>query len=61
MLHVLIIAFELNLVIVQLVRHQVQPTARLLQHYEHGHLRAEVRQEMEEGHYNQRVIEKLVG
>ena len=61
MLHVLVVPLELNLIIVQLVRHQVKPAARLLQDDVQSHLDAEVGDEVEEGYDDQRIVNELVG
>ena len=60
-LHIFVVALELNLVVVELVRHQVKPAPRLLQDDVQGHLDAEVGDEVEEGDDDQRIVDELVG
>ena len=60
-LHIFVVALELNLVVVELVWHQVKPAPRLLQDDVQGHLDAEVGDKVEERHDNQRIVDELVG
>ena len=61
MLHVFVVPFELNLIVIEFVRHQVKPTACLLQYDINGDLYAEVGYEVQEGHYDQWIVDELIG
>ena len=60
-LHIFVVALELNLVVIELVWHQVKPASRLLQDDVKGYLDAEVGDKVEERHDDQRIMDELVG